>query len=287
MTRTVTGRSAVLNPPIQTYPVRSDWSYLIRECFIPDPGWLLASRDLSQSELRIAGWLANDTNILKAICNGIDLHTMTASILNDISIELVTKEMRQKAKPINFGLIYGLSAKSLQAYLWEEYDIRATQEECAEIRRKFFAYPNGYYGLTNYYAAISNELRTKGYVESVLGRRRRFPMAKNSQDFLGQIERQAINFPVQSFSSDLALIGMMLFRKALIKHGLDADVKPMWFIHDSIIFQAKKRSMKYAMEILKVCMEIYAPAYIKKYFGVKIGYPVESEGKIGNSWQEI
>jgi DNA polymerase-1 len=287
MIRTVTGRSAMLNPPVQTYPIRSDWSRLIRNCLCADRGWLLGSRDLSQSELRIAGWLANDANILKAVRNGIDLHTMTAAILNSISIDQVTKDMRQKAKPINFGLIYGLSAPSLQAYLWEKYDLKIPIEECTRIRARFFSYPDGYYGLLNYYAAISTELRTKGYVESLLGRRRRFPMAKNSHEFLGQAERQAINFPVQSFSSDLALIGMMLFWRSINKYNLNNDVKPMWFIHDSILFQARKRKMKIAMELLKNSMEIDAPAYIKSYFGVEIGYPVETEGKIGQTWQEL
>jgi DNA polymerase-1 len=287
MIRTVTGRTAMVNPAIQTYPVRSKWSTLIRSCFIANKGWLLGSRDLSQSELRIAGWLANDENILRAVRNGIDLHTMTAAILNDIAVDAVTKEMRQKAKPINFGLIYGLSAPSLQAYLWEEYDLRVPIKECEQIRAKFFSYPNGYYGLLNFYSAIRNELRSKGYVESVLGRRRRFPQAKNSTEFLGRIERQAINHPVQSFSSDLALISMMLFWRAIQRYHLTAVVKPMWFIHDSIIFQAYKKNMKEAMELLKDCMEIAAPKYIKKYFDVDITYPVESEGKIGKSWVEI
>lgn len=287
MTRTVTGRTAMLHPPMQTYPIRSKWAKLIRGCVCADPGWLLGERDSSQSELRIAGWLANDTNILKALHNGIDLHTLTAAIINKLPVDKVTKEMRRDAKPINFGLIYGLSAKSLKAYLWEKYNIRASQEECDRIRKLFFSYPNGYHGLPPFYERIKAELRSKGYVESVLGRRRRFPMAKNNFDYLGQVEWQAVNFPIQSFSSDLALIGMMLFHQTLTKHKMLDVVKLMWFIHDSIIFQAKKGAMTEAMNILQRCMDVEAPAYVKKYFGVTLGYPVESEGAIGETWEDL
>jgi len=289
LTRTVTGRTVMLNPPIQTYPNpnKSKWAWLIRNCLCAPPGWLIGSRDLGQSELRIMAWLSGDKNLLGAIRQGIDLHARTASMFNKIPVDKVTKEQRDRAKPFNFGLIYGLSPKNLQRYLWEEYDIRMSLGDCEEFHRLFFAYPNGYYGLPMYYTKISETIRRDGYVQGVLGRKRRFPMAKDNYGYLGNIERQAINFPVQNFSSDLALVGMMLFWKMIQKFELTEVIKPMWFIHDSVLFMAKRRYMKQAMVMLKQAMEVLAPAYIEKYFKVKVDYPITSDGKAGKTWGSL
>jgi DNA polymerase-1 len=122
--RTVTGRTVILDPPMQTYPQHGKFAHLIKECIVADPGWVLGARDLSQSELRIAGWLAHDKNIMDAVKKGIDLHINTAAkIILSCTIDKVTKEARQQAKPVNFGLIYGMAAESLQDYAKNNYGV--------------------------------------------------------------------------------------------------------------------------------------------------------------------
>lgn len=291
MNRTATGRSVILNPPIQTYPQRGKYADKIKECIVSDKGWLLGARDLSQSELRIMGWLAGDVNILLSLRNNIDLHTKTASIINNIPVDKVDKLMRFKAKGVNFGLIYGMSAGGLQKYLRDEYDIKYSLNECALIRHRFFSKPLGYYKLPFLYASIKQKIKKDGYITSVLGRKRRFPMIVSTDiqegGLIDKMERQAINFVGQSFSSDLAMIAMFLFTQELKERSLLNSIRPLWFIHDSIIFTAEEKMMDKGMALLKECMEKRNVEYIKEKFNVTVGYPVQSDGKVGKNWASL
>jgi DNA polymerase-1 len=286
ITRTVTGRTVMLNPPIQTYPARGEFAALIREAIIADKGYALVAIDLSQSELRIMGWLADDKNILKALKDGVDLHTKTAAVVNKVSIDKVTKEMRRDAKGVNFGLIYGMQAESLKDYLKSNYNVDYTLEQCIEIRGAFFGYPDGYYGLPTHYAKVKSKVQKQGYIESPLGRRRNLP-GINSVDFsvASEAERQAINSPVQSFSSDLGLIGMKLINDS--QYVLNRIIKPMWFIHDAIICQVKVEDLKEACGVMKEIVEKASKTYIFSKFGVTVDYPIESETKVGYNWANM
>lgn len=282
---TKTGRSVMLNPPIQIYPVRSKYANYIRECFVADKNNVFIKRDLSQSEIRIMGWLSGDRNILKAINEGIDIHTKTASIINNVSVKDVTKEMRQKAKGINFGLLYGMSAEGLVDYLRDEYSIIITLEEAKRFRHLFFSKPKGYYGLPEYYEEIERKVCYEGKLVSPLGRIRRLPEALTDNSQLrNKAIRQAINFPAQSFSSDLGLIGMYLFWESVKDKQ---EVKPMWFIHDAVIIQCPEKLANEMSELLRICMEEKSKEYIKGKFNLKVGYPIKTDVKIGYNWSEI
>lgn len=285
---TVTGRTVMREPTIQTVPQRGEFAPFAKRCFSAPKGWLFGARDLGQSEIRIMGWLAQDPNILKALREGIDIHTMTAAIVNKVPINKVTKDMRQKAKGVNFGFLYGMQAKSFRTFARDEYGLSFTAEECDEVRRAFFAAPNGYYRLPRFHTQQEHIALKQGWVRSPLGRIRHLPGAF-SQDFYerGNAARQAINMPVQSFSSDLGLIGMMLFWRKLKEKGFLDRIKPMWFIHDAIMFQTTAKLMPVAMKLLKKCMEEGTVKYIQAKFGVKIGYPVTSDGKVGPSWAAL
>jgi DNA polymerase-1 len=285
-TQTVTGRTVIKEPTIQTIPQRGEFAAFVKRAFVADEGWVFGARDLGQSEIRIMGWQAQDPNILQALRDGIDIHTKTASIVNDIPVDRVVKDMRQKAKGINFGFIYGMGAWKFRFYAKNEYGVDYTEAQAEAAREAFFSYPKGYFKLPEYYRKQEQFVAMNGYVRSVLGRYRRLATAQ-SRDEKERREafRQAINFPIQSFSSDLGLIGMWLFWKELKKYpALAANVKIMWFIHDAIYFQAREQYFGQAMRLLKHCMEVLSKEYVEKQFGVKIGYPITSDGKIGASW---
>lgn len=285
---TVTGRTVMKEPTIQTVPQRGEFAPYAKRCFVVPSGWLFGARDLGQSEIRIMGWIANDPNILGALRRGIDIHTMTAAIVNNVPIEEVTKDMRQKAKGVNFGFLYGMSAHSFRTYAKDEYGVSFTEAECEAIREKFFAAPKGYHMLPTYHKLQAARALKQGYVRSPLGRLRRLALAfSGDQKERANASRQAINMPIQSFSSDLGLIGMMLFQREVERRGLEDQIKVLWFIHDSVIFMAKTAIMPLAMEILKECMEQRSKMYIERFFSVKIGYPITSDGKVGRSWATL
>jgi len=288
--KTVSGRTATYNPPLHQLPVRHPYAYLIRKCFIVEDGWVLGVRDLSQSELRIMGWLAGDRNILNAVNNGIDLHRQTASIINhNIPLDKVTKDMRQKAKGINFGLMYGLSAKGLKQYVKSDYDVDMTLKEAEATRTAFFANPNGYYKLPAFYAYQEHFLIKHKYVRSPLGRKRRLPdIDSNEYKYRSKAIRQCINFPVSSFSSDLGIIGFFLFNQEIkTNRKLKNKVKSMLFTHDACMFRAKEDVFDDAALLLKECLCDRSKEYIKTYFNILVGYKIESDRKQGTNWNEL
>jgi uracil-DNA glycosylase family 4 len=281
--RTSTGRTAMMKPNLQNIPQRGmPYVDKCKEIFEAPEGFLIGARDLAQSELRIIAWLAQEKNMLKAFREGLDLHRMTASIINNIPPEAVTKEMRQTAKAVNFGFIYGCSPSTFRGVAKNDYGIEFSLAEAEQIRSKFFdIYP----ALVRYHDKCKRIVRQFKQIRSPLGRVRRLPNIDSDDPYhRAEAERQAINFPVQSFSSDLALIGMYLFWKE-VKNV--KSIYPFLFIHDSVMFLARENVIDKAMKLLKECMEERAVEYIKKHFKIKIGYPVKSEGKYGRSWADL
>jgi DNA polymerase-1 len=286
MILTVTGRTVILRPEIQTYPKRGEFARYLREVVIADRGWLLGSRDLSQSELRIIGWLAQDPNILQALRDGVDMHTRTAQKV--MGIADVTDRARDRAKPVNFGFIYLQTPAGFREYALDEYEVDFTMEESVAFQEAFFARPDGYYRLPVYHQTMIRQAEQLGYVTAPLGRRRRLPSITTG-NFVdkNRAKRQAVNFPVQSFSSDLGLLSMKLMQDELDCTPLGSHVKLLWFIHDEVMFQAERKYMTKAHSLLKECMEVRSKEYIWKNFGVEVGYPIESDGKVGINWAEM
>jgi len=182
-----------------------------------------------------------------------------------------------------------MSAKKFQSYAKDEYGINLTIEQCEAVRVAFFAHPTGYYKLMDFHKKQENEAISMGYVRSPIGRLRRLPNAQQRKDYMAQGEalRQGINFPVQSFSSDLGLIGMYIFWLWVKKNNLEDKIKIMWFIHDAVVFQAHPDEAARAMRMLKHAMEVMAKKYMKKHFDLDVGYPVASDGKSGSGWATL
>lgn len=293
--RTYTGRTTIYSPAIQTYPARGSLSKLINKIFIPDDGWVFGARDLSTSEMRIIGWLAGDKNILGAINSGIDIHKRTASAVFKVPVDEVTDKMRQASKATGFGFIYSMmpytkSGGGFKRYAKDLYSLEYTEQECVDIRDAFFSKPDGYYMLPAYHDQQKKSVRKHGYVRSPLGRLRRLPDAQQDADWSkkAQAERQAINMPTQSFSSDIALIGMFLFNQEINTNSkFKGKVKPMWFIHDAIKFRSKEDIFSESMSLLKDCMENRSKEYVKKNFNLEIGYRIDSDGKVGKNMAEM
>ncbi|MEM1672135.1 MAG: DNA polymerase [Archaeoglobaceae archaeon] len=274
---TVTGRTACMNPNIQQIPRNMPYVEKLKELFRAPEGWKMGARDLSQSELRIMGWLAKEVRILEALWRGEDLHRLTASLITGKPPEEVTKEERQRAKAVNFGFIYGASAQTFKEYAFREYGLTISDEEAEEFREKFFSF---YRAIPVFHRKCERIVDEFKAIRSPLGRLRRFPVI----DDINRVYRQAINFPVQSFSSDLTLIGSYLFWEKIKDRD---DVRLLWMIHDSVFFMAREEVFDEVMALLKHCLEKESVAYIKAYFRVEVGYPVESEGKVGSSWADL
>lgn len=294
--RTVTGRTVLMDPPIQVFPARGPLSKVIKRVFTAGRGWSVIGRDLGQSELRIAAWLSGDPVMLNALRQGIDLHILTAAFANNMTLEEFKqlpperqKKLRQLAKAINFGFIFGMGAPKFKSYAKNNYGVIVTDEESEMFRNKFFSKNVGYNKLLVFHAAQRAFAHKHGFVRSPIGRKRNLPEI-SADDYVqrGGAERQAINQPVQSFSTDLGMIGMMLFHRAIqADPKLRGLVKILFFIHDAIYAIAHNKVKKKAMALLKDCMENRAPAYIEQNFGVKVGYPVTSDGQIGPNWGDM
>lgn len=279
---TVTGRTSSFNPNIQNIPQRMDYVENLKELFAAPPGWVIGVRDLAQSEIRIMGWLANDLHILTALKNNIDIHTLTASLLLNKSIEKISKEERQLSKAINFGFLYGASAKTFKEYAKNNYKVELSLEEAEYFRNKFF---EKYSAIPVFHKKCITMAKTKGFIHNVFGRIRRLPAIHSEDLFLrGEAERQAINFPIQSCSAEITLIGMYLFWKEIQNKN---DVQLLWQIHDSIFFMAKEDKLTYYMNILKDCMENKTKTYVSKHFNIDIKYPIVSDAKVGQSWASL
>lgn len=273
---TLTGRTNSRYPNGQNFPKRGDLAEAFRKIFIPPVGWGFVEADLSQAELRIAAWMAQEPTML-AIYNaaGGDIHTATACLVMGITPEAfkrlpkdVQKLKRYHAKAINFGLIYGMGWKKFRVYAKTTYRVDFTEEEAQRIRKLFFQY---YSGLTAWHEATREFARNHGYVRALHGALRRLPNIHSPDEGIrGQAERQAINSPVQRFGSDLGLIGLTRF-------GRDCDwrvMRPAFFIHDSVIVAARLDHMEEAGSALKFYMQ---SAPLREWFGITPPLPILSD----------
>lgn len=262
---TATGRLSSVNPNLQNIPVRTEEGKRIREGFIAGEGNVLVSADYSQFELRLAAVLAGDEDLIADFNAGVDIHTKTAAEAFGVPAEQVTKAQRRAAKVINFGVLYGMSAKGLA----DAADMSVTEakkfieryfELRAPIRKKLDEY------LT--------QAREKGYVETFYGRKRWTPDVKSANFVVrAAAERAAQNMPIQGTEADLV-------KKAMIEvdEKLPEGAEMIMQVHDSIIVECKEDLASVVSEILKTVMEGVAPE-------LKIKLAVEVT--VGKNWGEI
>jgi uracil-DNA glycosylase family 4 len=270
----------------------------IKACIKPEDGWVIVECDFSQIELRIAGELSGDRSILWAYQNGIDLHTFRAMRVLGVEQDewdsydpAKKKDARRKAKPVNFGFLYGMMAKKFQQFALTDYDMEFTMRECQDMRDGFF---HEHRDLERWYKKQEKEALTHGYVESLSGRRRHLPDTKldpsSSKEarskYLGAI-RQAINTPVQGFASDLKLMSLIEIDDYLgefREHDMDPGIGYLiGEVHDSVVLVVKA---EHAEMVARRVLKIMQHPLLLDELGIELKVPIEAEASIGPSLGE-
>lgn len=262
-----TGRLSSTNPNLQNIPIRTDRGKEIRRAFVPrDADHVIFSADYSQIELRIMAAFSKDESMLTAFKNGIDIHSTTASKVFKVALEDVTSDMRRKAKMVNFGIIYGISAFGLSQRL------SIPRREAAEIIDAYFTeFP----AVKTYMDACVNTAREVEYVETILGRRR-FLRDINSRNMTmrGFAERNAINAPIQGSAADMIKVAMIRIHEWMKKENLKS--KMVLQVHDELLFDAHKDEL----ELLKKHVEIFMKE------AIHLDVPMEVGMGVGQNWLE-
>lgn len=268
-TITATGRLSSSNPNLQNIPIRTEEGNKIRNAFIPKDkeNYLMLSADYSQIELRLLAHISQDKHLIEAFRTNVDVHTLTASKVFDVPLNEVTKEMRYKAKAVNFGIIYGQSRYGLAKGLG------ITWEEAEDFINKYFkTYP----GVKKYMTGVVVKAEKKGYVESIYGRKRHLENELNSSN--NQIrefaKRAAINHPMQGTAADLIKIAMIDLNNKLKENNL--ETKMIMQVHDELVLEVKKSEFEIVKSLVLEAMELGQP------FDV----PLLVDISAGTSWKE-
>jgi DNA polymerase-1 len=265
----VTGRLSSTNPNLQNIPIRTERGREIRKAFIPrEKGRVLVSADYSQIELRIVAAISGDPNMCEAFKLGKDIHTATAAKVYGIKEADVTKEMRYKAKSVNFGIIYGQGAFGLA----ENLGISRTEaKEIIDNYKKEF--PN----IQLYMDQQINNAKELGFVETLMGRRR-WLRDINSSNFTvrGFAERNAINSPIQGSAADMIKLAMIKIHAEMKKNKWES--KMILQVHDELVFDAVEKELPPLKELILKCM--------KEAMVLPNGVPVEAEVGVGKNWLE-
>lgn len=262
-----TGRLSSTDPNLQNIPIKDEEGKMIRRGFIADnKDYVLLSLDYSQIELRIMANFANDKNMIRAYEKNADIHSETAQALFGVSAKEVTPEMRNKAKIVNFSVIYGVTAFGLSQ------NLKVSRQEAGTfIDKYFFQYP----GVKKYMEDICVSCEEKGYVETITGRRRYIPEIKSTkrQEQEGA-KRVAINSPIQGTSADMIKLAMISIHQKLQKKKLKS--KLILQVHDELVFEVHKKEKDTVYELAKKEMES----------AIKLKVPIIAQGKFGDNWEE-
>ncbi len=264
----VTGRIASSDPNLQNIPIRTELGRRVRRAFIAEPGNVLLSVDYSQVELRIVAHMSNDETMLAAFRAGQDIHAATAAAIYGVSIEDVTKEQRNRAKGVNFGLIYGMSAFGLSRY---------TEITLAEAEDFVNTYFEQFPGVKNYLDSMKRQASEQGYVETLLGRRRYFPGLKTqtNRNIRNREEREAINAPIQGTAADIMKIAMLRVSEALKGSGL--STKMLLQVHDELVLECPREELKRTADLVGRIMQEAYPLKI----------PLQTDARSGPNWNEM
>lgn len=268
-TITATGRLSSSNPNLQNIPIRTEEGNKIRTAFVPasKSKSVILSADYSQIELRLLAHISKDKHLIEAFKSGIDVHTLTASKVFEVPIEEVTKEMRYKAKAVNFGIIYGQSKYGLAKAL------NISNQEAETFINKYFAtYPK----IKAYMEATVKQAEIDGFVETIFGRKRYLKDELDSSNAMIRefAKRAAINQPMQGTAADLIKIAMIDFSKKLKENNLNS--KMIMQVHDELVVEADKKELDKVKTLIREAMELNQPLEV----------PLVVDINTGDTWKE-
>ncbi|MHA1132733.1 MAG: DNA polymerase I [Alphaproteobacteria bacterium] len=266
---TTTGRLASHEPNLQNIPVRTKEGRSIRKAFVAEKGKTLISADYSQIELRVLAHMADTPTLRQAFADGLDIHAMTASEMFGVPIEGMDPAVRRRAKAINFGIIYGISAVGLGAQLGIPRG-----EAAAYINTYFERFP----GIKDYMEAMKAEAKRTGYVSTLFGRKVHYPEINTKNPSLrGNYERAAINAPIQGSAADIIRRAMIRMDEALLDAGLSARM--LLQVHDELIFEAPEDEAEKTMAVAQEIME-HAPEP-----ALRLRVPLKVDARAAANWE--
>ena len=264
MTVTATGRLSSTEPNLQNIPTRTDLGSKMREMFVAAPGHVLVDADYSQIELRLLAHISGDTAMQQAFLSGADFHTVTAARVFHVPQDQVTHQMRSRAKAVNFGIVYGISAFSLS------HDIGVTMQEAKEYMDRYFA---TYTGVKQYMTDVVDKAQEQGYVETLWHRRRALPELKSSNFNMRSFgERVALNMPIQGTAADIIKLAMVRVHSRLDREGLAARL--IMQVHDELIVECPEEEAPRVEALLQQEMQGVA----------ELSVPLLAEAHTGRNW---
>ena len=265
---TTTGRLSSSEPNLQNIPIRTEEGRRIRTAFIAAPGMKLVSADYSQIELRVVAHVADIPQLKQAFADGLDIHAMTASEMFGVPVKGMPAEVRRRAKAINFGIIYGISAFGLANQLGI-----ARQEAGDYINRYFERFP----GIKDYMEAMRKQVRADGYVATLFGRKIHFAAA-NARNPAERafIDRAAINAPIQGSAADIIRRAMVRMEPALEAARLSAAM--LLQVHDELVFEVPESEVAATLPVVTRVMEAAADPV------VQLSVPLQVDAKAGDNW---
>ena len=266
MTVTATGRLSSTEPNLQNIPARTEVGSRIRDMFVAAPGHVLVDADYSQVELRLLAHMAGDEVMQQAFLSGEDFHTLTAAKVFHVPPEEVTGQMRSRAKAVNFGIVYGISAFSLSQ------DIGVSVAEAKEYMERYF---DTYRGVKEYMDRVVEAAREQGYVETLMHRRRELPELKSSNFNLRSFgERVALNMPIQGTAADIMKLAMVRVERRLAAEKPEARL--IMQVHDELIVECPEEEKEAVERLLEEEMSGV----------VQLSVPLPAQAHSGKTWLE-
>ncbi len=266
-TITATGRLSSSDPNLQNIPSKTEEGQEIRRAFVAEKGFYLASFDYSQIELRLAAHMSQDKKMIQSFRNRIDIHQTTAAEINNVSLGAVTPKMRQEAKAINFGILYGQGVHGLSqnAHIpyWQAQEF---------IKEYFISYPN----IKKMMEDSIHQAQQQGYVLTLFGRKRLLPEINSTLVFVRKsAERMAINTPIQGTAADIIKLAMIKINNLITNHH--QEIRLLLQVHDELIFEIKKDKLETYLPSIKNIMENV----------IKLKVPIIVNESVGENWGEL
>ncbi|EEM45732.1 DNA polymerase I [Bacillus thuringiensis serovar pakistani str. T13001] len=259
---TQTGRLSSTDPNLQNIPIRLEEGRKIRQAFVPsEEGWIMYAADYSQIELRVLAHIANDKGLVEAFQHDMDIHTKTAMDVFGVEKDEVTSNMRRQAKAVNFGIVYGISDYGLSQ------NLGITRKAAAEFIEKYL---ESFPGVQEYMEDIVKDAKQKGYVATLLNRRRYIPeITSRNFNLRSFAERTAMNTPIQGTAADIIKKAMIIMADRLEEEGLQARL--LLQVHDELIFEAPKEEIekleKLVPEVMEHAIELAVPLKVDYSYG--------------------